>query len=85
MKLIALFFIFAFVSQSSFARDAKGPDAQAINAACANDAATASCGSEKVGTGLLRCLHAYKRSHADFKFSDACKEAVLKARRDIHK
>ena len=51
-------------------------DAEAINAACADDAKTASCGAEKVGTGLLKCLHAYKKANKDFKFTDGCKTAM---------
>lgn len=82
MKLASLLFVFALVGQPLFAGEAKGPDAQAIDSACSADAATAGCGSEKVGTGLLRCLHTYKRGHADFKFSDTCKNAMLKARQD---
>ena len=52
-------------------------DNSAINSACSADAATAGCGSEKVGGGLLKCLHAYKKAHkADFKFSAGCKSAM---------
>lgn len=68
----------SFVAPSAFAADAAmKADAAAIDTACSTDAATAGCGSEKVGTGLLRCLHAYKKAHkADFKFSDGCKAAM---------
>jgi hypothetical protein len=69
---------------NAFARGkaSQKPDAQAIDQACAGDAGTAGCGSDQVGTGLLRCLRAYKKSHKDFKFSDGCKAAMKKARRD---
>jgi hypothetical protein len=66
------------------AHEAKGPDAQAIDSACAPDAATAGCGTEKVGTGLLKCLHAYKKAHKDYKFTPACEAAKEKARADHH-
>jgi hypothetical protein len=71
-----------FVSTVVFAGESKKPDAQAIDAACTQDAATAGCGTEKVGTGLLKCMHAYKKEHKDFKFSEGCKSAMVKARED---
>ena len=51
-------------------------DKDAVNAACSQDAGTAGCGSEVVGKGLLKCLHAYKKAHKEFKFSDGCKSAM---------
>ena len=57
-------------------------DAEAINSACTQDSATAGCGSEKVGSGLLKCLHAFKKSHSEFKFSDGCKTAMKKMHQD---
>lgn len=57
-------------------------DAEAINKACTQEAATAGCGAEKVGSGLLKCLHGYKKSHHDFKFSDSCKDAMKQFRHD---
>ncbi len=57
-------------------------DNQAINTACTADAQTAGCGSEVVGKGLLKCLHAYKEAHKDFKFSDGCKSAMEKRHAD---
>ena len=67
---------FALAGSTSYAGEAKGADAQAVDAACSQDAATAGCGSEKVGTGLLKCLHGYKKAHHAFKFSDGCKSAM---------
>jgi hypothetical protein len=63
-------------------KEAKGPDAQAIDSACTTDSATAGCGGEKVGTGLLKCLWAYKKAHKDFNFSSTCKSAMEKAKAD---
>lgn len=62
---------------------ATGPDAQAIDQACSAEGQTAGCGSEQVGTGLLKCIHAYKKAHKkDFKLSSGCKAAIQKARAD---
>jgi hypothetical protein len=74
----------SILSLSAFAegKAAQGADAQAIDSACTADAGTAGCGSEQVGTGLLKCLHAYKKAHHDFKFSDACKASMEKAHAD---
>ena len=57
-------------------------DNEAINMACSADAATAGCGAEKVGEGLLKCLHAYKKAHKEFKFAEACKSAMMKRHED---
>jgi hypothetical protein len=35
-----------------------------------------------VGTGLLKCLHAYKKAHADWKPSPDCHAAMKKAHED---
>ena len=57
-------------------------DKDAVNSACAAESATAKCGEEKVGTGLLKCLHAYKKANKDFKLSDACKASMKKLHAD---
>lgn len=64
------------ISTSAFAKENTSTDAAAVNTACAQEATTASCGSEKVGTGLLKCLHAYKKANKEFKFSDGCEAAM---------
>ncbi|MGZ3703582.1 MAG: hypothetical protein ACXWSD_17625, partial [Bdellovibrionota bacterium] len=52
--------------------------------ACTAEAQTAGCGSEQVGTGLLKCIHAYKKAHKkDFKLSDGCKAALQKEHADM--
>jgi hypothetical protein len=57
--------------------EATNPEAQAVDSACTTEAATAGCGNEKVGTGLMKCIHAYKQAHKkDFKISDGCKSAM---------
>ena len=84
MKIILVALSMMSVASVAFAEghEAKGADAQAIDSACATDAATASCGTEKVGTGLLKCLHAYKKANESFKFSDGCKAAMKKMHQD---
>ena len=57
-------------------------DRDAVNTACASDAATAKCGNEKVGSGLLKCLRAYKKANPTFAFSDACQKAKQKLKAD---
>jgi hypothetical protein len=57
-------------------------DDQAINSACSTDAQTASCGSEVVGKGLLKCLHAYKKATPSFKLSASCKAAMKQRHSD---
>ena len=84
MKIVFVALAFVCFSSAAFAegKEAMGADAQAIDAACSTDVATAGCGSEKVGTGLMKCLHAYKKAHDDFKFSDGCHGAMEKAHAD---
>jgi hypothetical protein len=57
-------------------------DRQNVESACATDAATAGCGTEKVGKGLLKCLHAYKKATKAFQFAPACKSAMAQLRSD---
>ena len=58
-------------------------DIQHIDSACAQEAQTASCGNEHVGSGLIRCLRTYKKAHPEFKFSKDCKSALKTLRGDI--
>ena len=82
-KKNALFAVFALLSVSlAHAEGALKADKEAVDSACTADAATASCGNDKVGTGLLKCLHAYKKEHKDFKFSDGCKASMKKMHED---
>jgi len=74
LMIAALMMSLATVAQAK--KENKGADAQAVDMACTQDAATAKCGDEKVGTGLMKCLHAYKKANKDFKFSDGCKSAM---------
>jgi cytochrome c2 len=83
-KLMMASALVMVISTVATAKENTSADAQAVNGACSQDAVTASCGDEKVGTGLLKCLHAYKKSHKDYKFSDSCK-ASMKEFREDHK
>ena len=51
---------------------------EASNVACAQDSKTANCGSQKVGTGLLKCIGEYKKANKNFSVSTACQEATKK-------
>ena len=57
-------------------------DNQAINSACTADAQAANCGSEAVGTGLLKCIHAYKKANPTYKISPSCKAAMKQRHAD---
>ena len=81
IMISALVMTKASVSQ---AKESKSPEAQAINTACAADAVTAKCDGEKVGTGLLKCLHTYKKANPTTTYSTGCVDAMKaghKARR----
>ena len=68
---------------NGFAQEAKSASAQAVNDACTEDAKLAGCEGQKVGTGLLKCLGAYKKAHKqEFKLSDGCKGAIKSAREE---
>ena len=51
-------------------------DAGQIDTACAQDAKTAGCGSDQVGSGLLKCMAAYKKANKSFKYSASCRSAM---------
>jgi hypothetical protein len=57
-------------------------DKQNVDTQCTADAATAGCGTEQVGTGLMKCLHAYKKAHKEYKFTDGCKSAMQQIHAD---
>jgi len=84
LKSLILCAILTASASTAFAagHENMNPDAQGIDTACAPDSQTASCGSDKVGTGLLKCLWAYKKAHKDYKFTDGCREAMAKAKAD---
>lgn len=81
MKTLLAAIVLLSVS-SVIAGESKQPDAQAVDSACTQESKTASCGNEKVGTGLLKCIHTYKKEHKDFKIGDGCKAALKTLRED---
>ncbi len=82
MKNLFTLILLMSLASASQAAESKSADAQAVNAACAQESATAGCGDKKVGTGLLKCFAAYKKSHKDFKFSESCQNAKMTLRVD---
>lgn len=82
MKKQILIIALSLMSVSAFANEAVKADRDAVNSSCSADAQTASCGSEVVGKGLLKCLHAYKKAHKEFKFSDSCKASMKQLKQD---
>ena len=83
LKNACVLSVLVFSLSSAIAADAViTSDKDAVNSACASESATAKCGDEKVGTGLLKCLHAYKKANKDFKFSDSCKASMKKLHAD---
>jgi hypothetical protein len=60
------------------------PDAQSVDQACSAEAQTAGCSGEQVGTGLMKCIHAYKKANRKaFQISAGCKAAMQKEGQDI--
>ena len=58
-------------------------DREVINNTCAEESKTAGCSGEKVGTGLIQCIHNYRKDHKkEFKVSESCKMAMQKLRFD---
>ena len=82
-KKLALVALLAMSFSTAHAVDeAIQADRQNVESACAADAATAGCGTEKVGKGLLKCLHAYKKANKSFKFAPNCKAAMVQLKSD---
>lgn len=57
---------------------------QEVNSACSADAEKAGCAGKEIGAGLMKCLHAYKKSNKEFQISESCKSAT-KSLRDERK
>lgn len=77
-KIMFVLITFFTVSNSAFAVDATlKADRSAVDAACTQEAQTAGCGTEIVGKGLLKCIHAYKKNNKKtFTISPGCKTAM---------
>jgi hypothetical protein len=57
-------------------------DRAAVNTNCAHDAKIAGCGADQVGTGLMKCIHAYKEKTTGWNPSEACHNAMTKLMSD---
>jgi len=78
-----LLVLLASASLPAIAADAAlQSDGQAVDQACASDAATAQCGTAKVGSGLLKCIGDYHKANPSFKPAPACMSAIQKLRAD---
>ena len=77
-----LSFSFSVFAADMKASDAAKADADKVNTACAAEAKTANCGADKVGSGLLKCIHEYKEAHHDFKVSEGCHDAMKALKKD---
>ena len=60
-------------------------DKSVVEAACVEEAKASGCEGKEIGKGLLKCVHAYKKEHKDFKFSDGCKSAMKELKGDRKK
>lgn len=66
-------------------KESQAPEAQAVNQACAKEAEEAKCGADKVGTGLMKCLHHHKKANKKtFTIGDGCKDAMKNWREVKH-
>lgn len=74
--------VFAFANEGHKAEHkAKAAEHKAaINTACTADAEKAGCADKEVGSGLLKCLHAYKKANKDFQISESCKSSTKSLR-----
>jgi hypothetical protein len=57
-------------------------DKQSVDQACTAEAAAANCGQDQVGTGLLKCIRAYKKANPGFKLSPNCAAAIKQLHTD---
>jgi hypothetical protein len=71
------------ISTGAFAANAQmQADKQSVDQACTAEAATANCGQDQVGTGLLKCIRAYKKANPSFKLSPNCAAAMKQLHTD---
>ncbi len=75
-KMMLISTLIVCLASLAQAKESKGAQAEAINAACAQDAVTAKCDGKKVGTGLMKCIKEYKHSNSTFEVSQGCKDAM---------
>jgi hypothetical protein len=78
MKILLISALFATTISVAHSAESQTSEAQAVNSACSQESMAANCGSEKVGSGLIKCIRAYKREHKEFKLSESCKSSMKK-------
>lgn len=83
MKAILAITLMISTLSIAYSAESQMASAQAINTTCTEEAETAKCGNDKVGTGLLKCLRTYKRAHKDFKITESCEASLKQLRRDV--
>jgi hypothetical protein len=79
LKIMSVMLAVFVSSTSAFAAAdaAITADKNSVDSACTAEAQTAGCGSEVVGKGLLKCIHAYKKANRKtFQISPGCKTAM---------
>ena len=79
LKIVTLMLALIVSSHSAFAAPdaAISADRTAVDNACTTEAQTAGCGADQVGTGLMKCIHAYKKANKKtFQISPGCKTAM---------
>lgn len=82
LTLVLASSISAFAADGAKKEELKA-DREAVNNACKTEGTTAGCGDQKVGTGLLKCIHKYKKAHREeFKISEGCKSAMQELHKD---
>lgn len=54
-----------------------------VKAACAADISVTGC-TQELGKGLLKCVHAYKKTHKEFELSAGCKEVMHEGKEMRH-
>jgi len=86
VKKSAAVLVLSLSFTSAFANEAMtSAHADALNTACASEGQAAGCGDKKAGSGLGKCIHAYKKAHKDFKISEGCHHAMKEAHADMSK
>ena len=83
MKIILFSSLMLLTLSVAHAAESQMASAQATNTTCTQEAETAKCGNDKVGTGLIKCLRDYKKANKDFIITDVCEASLKQLRRDV--
>jgi hypothetical protein len=77
LVVAAVFLLSGLVANADISADKIG-----VESACVQEAATAQCGQDKVGTGLIKCLRKYRKENKGYKFGESCKGALKQLHKD---